>query len=177
MQHRLRREQRDGIALGDLRVVGADERQDNEREALPSAPLAAFIDALAAREHADLGRGMDTDVQALAVARICERAGISDRLLRAWRLGERPTVPLERADAVLVGLDVLWWEVWTEETVRRPLIVTVRYRRVRRTLRDGTPASYREVSERRTYGDGGPDMDALEAVRRAWEGDTEAAAA
>lgn len=210
MQHRLRREQRDGVnvtaivrqpgsdrytvmATDDLRAeaerrgiavrvattgrfidrreIEARLRNDDERhERLPSAPLVAMIDRIATAETI----GYDADV---VVDVIRDRAGIHSRVLSGWRTGERPDVPFEQADAVLIALDVLWWEVFDEDTVRKPLITATRYVWRTKKLKDGTTGRYPLRNGTRRYGDDGPDLEALAQIQRAFEGDPEAVAA
>lgn len=77
---------------------------------LPGRPLARAIDRVA--------EGSD-------IRTVCDIAGIEERLVWAWRSGER-NVELATADTVLTRLDLLWWEVWSPESVRVPLFeVTV----------------------------------------------------
>lgn len=45
-------------------------------------------------------------------AALAERAGVSERLLRAWRNRERRSTWWDTADRVLLALDRFWWEVF-----------------------------------------------------------------
>lgn len=155
----------------DARARARARRRKPKREAargptVPSLPLALAILAEVARDEVgnlwgqDFPEGNDGQIGV-----VCERVGVHDRRLRAWRVGESPGVSLLKADEVLTALGRFWWEVWTEETVRLPLLEAVSYsfevkggkvRRVRRRAR--------------RYGDAGPDLETLEAVRRLWEG-------
>jgi transposase len=75
-------------------------RSEAEQEPdVPSAPLAAAVQHVMARDAID-------DLTA------CSRAGVPPRTVWAWRTGERPTARLDTADGVLLGLDLLWWEVY-----------------------------------------------------------------
>jgi hypothetical protein len=89
-------------------------RSVSDKKFLPSAPLAAAVMHLAERE----GRKA-----------VCERAGIPERVLARWVLGEQGgNVDIVMADQVMTRLDLFWWEVWTEESVREPLFVVTTYR-------------------------------------------------
>ena len=68
---------------------------------LPVAPLAALLDRM-------IERGTDSGV-------LCDRLGISDRTLRAWRVGDRRSVRLDLADRILLELGLLWFDVWTPD--------------------------------------------------------------
>lgn len=67
---------------------------------LPGPPLARAVVREAER------RGVDLDV-------LAEVIGTHGRRVRAWQAGEN--VELVAADAALVELDVLWWDVWDPE--------------------------------------------------------------
>ena len=125
---------------------------------LPGRPLALAIDRLA--EDADLGV-------------ICELAGIIDRLVTAWRRGER-NVEMELADKALTRLDLLWWEVWSEETVRVPLFEVNVYAwqmKMARGKRHRTRVRLRCVP----YGDQGPDEQKLREIQGLMTGEAVAA--
>lgn len=57
----------------------------------------------------------------------CKRAGISDRTLRDWLAGSRPTVKFDTADKVLVRLGLAWWEVWTAQNTTPEALEDVAY--------------------------------------------------
>lgn len=61
---------------------------------------------------------------------LAERSGVSDRMLRAWRTSERAVTRWNSADAVLVGLDRFWWEVFDPEDKPTGLFSSVRSRDV-----------------------------------------------
>ena len=50
---------------------------------------------------------------------LAEEAGVSERLLRAWRNGERRYATWHAVDAVLVASERLWWDVY-DPVVARP---------------------------------------------------------
>lgn len=102
----------------------------------------------------------------------CRRLGISDRLYRDWRNRCRPYCEFDSADKVLQALGLIWWEVYTEETVRRHAVEvavyswkpvgTIKRRRIARLRTRATRAV-----------DLGPDLEALELVRYAFTGERE----
>jgi hypothetical protein len=124
---------------------------------LPARPLALAIHNWMRR------RGISEDVA-------IDLFGISSRLLFAWRSGERQSQPLSAVDAFLVRGDLLWWEVYNEETVRRPIFTATSYRFERRRLKSGEPVVYRTVAAVTPYGDVGPDWDVLRMVQETFEG-------
>jgi hypothetical protein len=67
------------------------------RRSIPLAPLAYAVAQAVALEDE---------------AMFAERAGVSARLLRAWRNHERDVAHEETADKVLIALDKFWWEVF-----------------------------------------------------------------
>lgn len=165
MSERLRRERRDGVHAGDLRVLRAVQPEHDEVTVL-TLQLARVIDAEAARDAVD-----DEAGGAGRLGIVTARCGISDRYVYAWRSGTRPRVGIGVADRVLTGLDLLWWDVWNEDTVRVPLVLAHLYRpHTKRSKRTGEPLTYWDRGER-GYGDAGPDLAALAAIETAWEGD------
>lgn len=72
---------------------------------LPAGPLVRIVDRHFARIE-------------IPGTRFTSFCGTSERRLRDWR---RPgaLVAFDRADKVLADLNLLWWDVWTEKTVRR----------------------------------------------------------
>ena len=64
-----------------------------------------------AREEASLEIGVQRHDQKHAGA-VCDRAGVSQRTLWAWRAGERRGAPIPTVDKVLTNLDCLWWELF-----------------------------------------------------------------
>jgi hypothetical protein len=130
LRYRLRA-QREGRKVRPLR-----RPEDRDRAFLPGHALALAIDRLAEGSELPL---------------VCELAGIQQRLVFAWRSYERD-VSRADADAVMTALDLLWWEVWTEEAVRVPAIV------VRTYVRQRKKGVLRRVRLRAVpYGDLGPD--------------------
>jgi hypothetical protein len=77
---------------------------------LPAAPLLPFIEA-AIRREAGPGAVPEDGHE----GRVCERAGIGMKTLYEWRRGARPALYSATADAVLTGLGLCWWEVWSAE--------------------------------------------------------------
>jgi len=93
-----------------------------------------------------------------------------------WRSGTRPKVSLSQADQVLTRLDMLWWDVWNETTVRTPIIRVLLYSQ--RTKRHPNGHTNRVIERGlRDYGDRGPDLHTLNTIRNIWEGDAEEALA
>lgn len=100
LDYRLRRERRDGVAPASVRSLRVEVQRDQKTpHMLPAAALAAAIDHRIARESGD-------------TERVCFYCGIDDRQLRSWRSGEWTDVQLNVADRVLIGLGLLWWDVW-----------------------------------------------------------------
>ncbi len=93
--------------------------------------------------------------------------GVSPRLVDSWSEGVR-RVALSRADHVLLTLDLLWFDVWNEETVRLPIIEVRTYKR-QRLKPNGR--RYREPGRTVGYGDRGPDHRMLAAIEAAWTGE------
>ena len=61
------------------------------------------------------------------------------------------------ADQVLTGLDLFWWEVWTEATVREPLFVVTTYSHAIKKDKYGRLRMRRVKSRTIPYGDLGTD--------------------
>ncbi|PTL55782.1 hypothetical protein [Paraconexibacter algicola] len=146
----------------------ADQAESSEiagrdmRDMLPAYALAVAFDAwVAAQQH-------DSRDVAFSIEETARELGTSARSVTGWRNGERDLVQFDLADRLLLAIDRLWWEVWTEDTVRRPLIVAEVW-----TKRRKNASRYWQRTARRRYGDGGPDHAALADVRRVWEGDTD----
>lgn len=145
---------------------GKQVRQIRSRVAMPEAvkawlpgrPLAQAIDRLA--------EGVD-------LRTVCELAGIEERSVTAWRRGER-NVEMDMADTVLTRLDLLWWDVWSEQSVRVPLFEVNVYAwqtKNSRGKRVRTRARVRYVP----YGDLGPDRQKLHEVEALMTGEVVAA--
>jgi hypothetical protein len=102
---------------------------------------------------------------------VCRRIGISERLYRDWRNRAGSGVcDFNSADKVLQALDLLWWEVYTEDTLRRYAItVGVYSRKAVGTIKRRRRAWFRM---RATVAvDLGPDLETLAMVRYAFTGE------
>lgn len=140
---------------------------------LPALQLARAMDAHIRRKEAGnlwdaLPWGMSSLDRSGGLTELCcERAGISPRLLHRWRTGDTQRTTLATADGVLIEMGRHWWDVWNEETVRRPLLRVLHYEvRPRRKSRQ---LHLRQVSWT-DYGDAGPDHEVLAEVREVFEG-------
>lgn len=91
---------------------------DSVRRYVPTAPLVAAIRSAAPRFGGEKG-----------VARAAG-PGVSERLLYSWRVGQRARATWDTADAVLLALDLGWWEVFDPEDGPRGVFSTVRSRDV-----------------------------------------------
>ena len=129
------------------------------QETLPSAPLVAVIDRAAAR----------TDIPT-----VCDLLGLHERQASRWRRGEQPAIPFDVADQVMTTMDVLWWEVWNEDTVRKPVLVVRLYQR-KTKLSHGRHVSFRVCTRTIPYGDQGPDRATLAEIDRMMSGEAVAA--
>jgi hypothetical protein len=91
-----------------IRLPGVDAKMPR----VPVGPLIAAIDAYV-NAHAPqfAGQVAKTDD---THATLCERIGVSDRTIRAWRSGGRTHANLDSADRLMIELDLLWWEVFDE---------------------------------------------------------------
>ena len=137
-------------------------RRTNKRY-LPAAPLAEAVLKLAARSD---------------LKTVCERAGIPERVITRWDLGEcNGNVELGLADQVMTRLDLFWWEVWTEDTVREPLFVVTTYHAYWKRDKVGDEYKLRRIKDRTIpYGDLGTDFWRLREIRRLLSGELEVAA-
>lgn len=120
------------------------------RWSVPSLALGLAVDALIARK----ARWFDPYYTYQA---LCERAKIQERVLYGWPRGERPEIGLDMADRVLMHAGLFWWEVWTEETVRVPLLVVTTYAPQTKHIRGGGRKRFRVKVRTIGYGDAGPD--------------------
>lgn len=138
---------------------------------LPSRPLALYIRHVAERERIRTPWHDDLQIDSV-ISSVCRRAGIDSRRYRAWTGGEQPLIPLTTVDAVIVGLDALWWDAYNETTVRGALL----------EIRVYAPQSKRAAGRTKVWrgkrlirivriGDTGPDLQQLERIRRVWECD------
>lgn len=126
---------------------------------LPARPLALVFAELA--ETSDLGT-------------ICMAASVLERAVSRWRTGAVETIAFTEADEILTALDLLWWEVWREDTVRRPLFVVHVYAHQLKTKK-GVAKRYRVKQHRLHYGDAGPDSVALAEIAARMSGEAMAA--
>lgn len=141
------------------------------RTVLPGRPLAAAIHRLAASMDPVEGTSADDGYSA-----VVERAGKDPRAVSAWGTGER-NVGLDIADEVLINLDLCWWEVWNEDTLRRPVVEARSYVFPLRARHNGGKKPTRTLQRTRLYGDLGPDLDELRRVERLMTGQQLEAAA
>ena len=74
---------------------------------VPAGPLAVAMDRRIMRARF-AGEASDSTAQ-MAVCAACE---VDPRRLSAWRTGESTRTTLDLADRVLIGLDLLWFDVW-----------------------------------------------------------------
>lgn len=127
---------------------------------LPARPLALVFDALAA---------------ATDLATVCDLASVQERAVHRWRTGGVKTIDSIEADAILTALDLFWWEVWCEETVRRPLFVVHVYARQMKKTTNGAWRPRRIKTQRLPYGDQGPDVESLAEIAARMSGQAIAA--
>jgi hypothetical protein len=140
------------------------------RVSLPGAPLAAAFERALIRLRNPYAAGES------AVDQLFEQCGLQPRQIYAWRVGERrPT--LDPADRALIALDLLWWDVWNEDTVRRPVIEVRSYKFRDKRGHDGGRKPTRCIAARTPYGDLGPDWDELARIERLMTGQQLEAAA
>jgi hypothetical protein len=145
--------------------------QRRRKQVLPGRPLAAAVDRRAHRGRDVFGRPTSR------LEQICKEMGISERYVYAWRTGGRD-MALDSADKALIVLGLLWFDVWNEDTVRRPLI-EVRCYQFRDKLSPRKERRYviRELTRRDWYGDAGTDWNELARVEALMTGEPLQAAA
>lgn len=149
----------EGCDLCGDQVQRARRRSRSRGSGLPGRPLAAAIRRLAMPEGTHLEK-------------TCDRFGISSRLMFAWDTGQRdPTIG--QADLVLTHSHLNWWDVWTPETVRRPLLEVRHYGW---TFRSSPHRAYRGLLNTTRYGDAGPDHAGYARAVEVFDGSLEAAA-
>lgn len=143
------------------------ERRERARHrpVVPAAPMAAALLRAAARREDVFLSSEPTATARGGVQLLCEDLGLQQRVMRRWTAGETDVMALDRADELLLRLGLLWFDVWNEDTLRRPALVAVRYR-----LQDKAGVRRRVRCGSRSYGDLGPHREALEATRIAFEG-------
>jgi hypothetical protein len=129
---------------------------------LPSAPLADAVLQLAARYN---------------LKTVCVRAGIPERVVTRWRLGEQGgRVDLDLADQVMTRLGLFWWDIWTAETVREPLFLVTTYNTCLKK-EPGDKYRRRRLKDRTIpYGDLGTDFYRLREIETLMSGSLEVAA-
>lgn len=137
-------------------------RRTNKRY-LPAKPLADAIWKIAAR----------SDLKST-----CRRAGIPERVVTRWTLGEcNGQVEICDADRVMTRLDLFWWEVWTEDTVREPLFIVTTYHTYMKRDHVGGQYKRRRIKDRSIpYGDLGTDFWRLREITGLMSGELEMAA-
>ena len=152
---------------------------------LPARPLAIAIQAMIDREdrYLNVFAACPRD-KGESLGPVCERLGIEQRTYTGWRCGERVGVEFDQVDMVLTCAGWLWWEVFTEETCRRPILtVAIRKKRSNGQKR-WTMATIRRVwygdwgTVPRLDGEGfedGVDREALARVEHAFTGEGEPA--
>lgn len=148
---------------------------ERPQASLPGAPLAAAIDRLA-RSEASVRNPFATWDKAESggyFVIVCERAGVSERRVTGWRTGES-NAWISTVDEVLTRLGLFWWEVWTEETVRRPFFVVHTY--AWKWKKQRNKLNFYRVRVRSVpYGDAGPDLDELSRIESLMVGEAVAA--
>lgn len=108
---------------------------------------------------------------------MCERAGIPERVVARWHTGESGgNVELGLADQVMTRLDLFWWEIWTEETVREPLFMVTTYHTCMKKDASSIPKRRRVKDRTIPYGDLGTDFWRLREIRELMSGGLEEAA-
>lgn len=121
---------------------------------------------------------------------VCQRAGIFERTAFGWRSGEREKTSLSVATDVMARLDLLWWDVWNLDTVRKHKFKAVVYKNVKpdpgrdlgpwdadticRWMEDPkamAPAGFKRVTlKSKSYIDLGPDRQELRTIAKTFEG-------
>ena len=74
---------------------------------VPAGPLAVAMDRRIKRCDFEDCAGVLSAQEA-----VCQACGVDPRRLSAWRTGESERTTLDLADRVLIGLDLLWFDVW-----------------------------------------------------------------
>lgn len=137
---------------------------------LPAVPLAAAMQRLIDREDraASLNDPVQRGPRGECKEVVCLRLGIPTRTLTAWQLGERLLADFDVIDKVLTRAEWLWWEVYDEESVRRPALRV----RVRDQKKDAPGKSLRWQTVRHLrYGDLGPDREVLALIEQTFTGE------
>jgi hypothetical protein len=100
--------------------------------------------------------------------------GITDRTLREWRTGDRHTAKFNVADRVLCGLNLNWWEVWNEQTVRISVLTVRTYKPHLKMVQfpsEDWPRFVDGALKEYEYGDLGPDFSLLNRIAFAFTGE------
>lgn len=145
---------------GGREILPVVESDPTHGTSLPGGPLAAVVYAAAERNSITHSR----------VGVLCERIGVFQRDVARWKTGESDAT-LRQVDLVLTRLGVMWWDVWTEETVRIPRIEArvYRWRMIRSKRRLYCVRKCR-------YGDAGPDRKQLARIAGVLDGEEALAA-
>ena len=140
------------------------------RDLLPSHQLAAAIDRMILK--ADTPRvifsGPVTNKLYSSGPGIRAGLGLNERIHYGWRNGDRPTLGIDRADEILTRAGLFWWDVWNEDTVRRPVLTVTTYVRQTKMSR-GRPYGCRATKRVVRYGDQGTDWTELRRIQELWE--------
>jgi hypothetical protein len=144
---------------------------------LPSRPLVFYIGALIEREQRRRIMAGDTKVPGMRdgvqpVEGVCKELGVDPRTWTRWRRGASTTVQWEQIDNILTRGEALWFDLFNEETVRKPkfLIEVVGYRN--RKNGRGKITLGREIKRTFYIGDDGTDYDELNRIRELFEPST-----
>jgi hypothetical protein len=135
---------------------------------LPALPLGRVLMELAEQEER-IRSIAGYEGSTGAKADTYSRAQANERRVRGWRSGENTTVSVDIVDRVLIGLDLLWWEVFNERTVRIPILEAHTRRRQLKLRRTRNGYSWAIIRGKKVYGDKGPDDLTLKRIERIWE--------
>jgi hypothetical protein len=113
---RLRRE-RQGQPLNQRSCHEAERDEQQAGIRVPMVPAKPLADVLERRMAAMLHEAWAGGDAAVSRETLAESWGTTDRSLRAWRDGERQTMHFNVADALLVAMDLLPWDVWDDPDV------------------------------------------------------------
>lgn len=102
MAHRLKREQRDGIHIDNIRSLTPTLTAAEGGGTLPAGPLSKVVEAFVKTNNIPYDRAL-------------EEIGAHARQLSAWRTGEIVSVQFAVATRVLTKIGRGWWEVWTDD--------------------------------------------------------------
>jgi hypothetical protein len=114
---RLRRDDPDGH-LRQLELSRIRHRMFRERNGLPVTPVRERVSGTTAGQS---HRYVPSAPLVPLLERVCsngglkvlaEKAGVTERLLFSWRVGERRYATWDAVDAVLVALERMWWELF-----------------------------------------------------------------